>query len=78
MGQGGGDGAFNVTVGGAGAGTGSGAATIGLGGSGGGAGSGKAVVLDVKNNVSTEGDFHAVFWPIPRGGGGNGAFNVSV
>ena len=79
VGQGGGDGAFNVTVGGAGAGTGSGAATIGLGGSGGGAGSGKAVVLDVKNNVSTEGDFsRGVLAQSLGGGGGNGAFNVSV
>ena len=68
-----------MTVAGAGAGVGSGSATVGIGGQGASAGHGGVVTLNVNNNVVTKGDdSRGVFSQSLGGGGGNGAFNVSV
>ena len=88
IGGAGGNGGFNVTVGGSGAGTVSGSVQVGLGGGGGVGGStalddlGKAVVVDLevnKRQVTTQGEgSHAVVAQSIAGGGGNGGFNVTV
>ena len=79
IGGGGGNGGFNVSASGSGAGTGSGAAAVGLGGSGAGGGNGSTVKLTVVNDVFTSGkDSSGIIAQSVGGGGGNGAFDVSV
>jgi hypothetical protein len=88
IGGAGGNGGFNVTVGGSGAGTVSGDVNVGLGGGGGAGGStdvddlGQAIVVDLdvtKRQVTTQGKgSHAVVAQSIAGGGGNGGFNVAV
>jgi hypothetical protein len=79
VGGGGGNGGFNVTVSGSGAGTGSGAVAVGLGGSGAGGGNASTVNLTVTNDVTTEEkDSTGILAQSVGGGGGNGAFDVTV
>ncbi|OKH17140.1 hypothetical protein NIES208_10680 [[Limnothrix rosea] IAM M-220] len=79
LGGGGGNGGFNFTVVGSGAGTGSGAINIGLGGSGGDGNDSGRVNATMVGDITTIGEDATGFMAQSiGGGGGNGAFNVSI
>ena len=78
VGGGGGNGAFNVTAGIAGAKNAAGVLGVGVGGFGAGGGDGDAVTGILRGAVTTrETDANAVVIQSNGGGGGNGAFNVT-